>query len=100
MSIEFQQSNPLRPLCFLDSSVVKPMYSLTLRSLDQRLNPLPGYSRENCDLLPENGYNQVISWGGRGAISHNTGRIRIRIDFTGIRPEEFHLYAIYRTEAS
>ncbi|MDE2638714.1 MAG: hypothetical protein OXI30_20290 [Chloroflexota bacterium] len=79
---------------------MKIQSSASGRSLDQRLNPHPGYSRENCDLLRENGYNQVISWGGRGAISHNTGRIRIHIDFTGIRPEEFHLYAIYRTEGS
>ncbi len=73
---------------------------VSVEILDERLNSLPGYSRENCDLLRENGYNQLITWGGRDVIAHQAGRIRIRIDFTGIRPEDIHLYAIYLTEAS
>ena len=74
--------------------------AVSVEVLDEQLNPLPGYSRENCDLLRENGYNQLITWGGRDAISHSAGRIRIRIDFAGVRPEDIHLYAIYLTEAS
>ena len=30
---------------------------LSVEIFDERLNPHPGYSRENCDLLRENGYN-------------------------------------------
>ena len=71
---------------------------LSVEILDERLKPLPAYSRENCDLLSQNGYNQLVTWGGRETISNPSGRIRLRIDFTGVRPEDVSLYAIYLNE--
>ena len=68
---------------------------LTLEILDERLQALPGYSRENCDAPGENGYNQLVTWGGRDTISHSAGRLRVRVDFTGVRPEDVQLYALY-----
>ena len=72
--------------------------SLRIEILDERLNPLPGYLRENCDAPTENGYNQLVTWGERDLISHLSGRIRIRVDFTGVRPEDVRLYALHLRE--
>ena len=72
---------------------------VSVEILDERLNPLPGYSRTGCDLLKENGYNQLVTWGDRDAISHSSSRIRLRVDFTGLRPEDVRLFAIYLRES-
>ncbi len=71
---------------------------LRVAVLDERLNPLPAYSGENCAVLAENGYNQLVTWGGNDVIAHAAGRIRLRVDFTGIRPEDVRLHALYLRE--
>lgn len=83
---------------FLNLDYVHAHSSLSIEILDERLNPLPHYLRETCDAPTENGYNQMVTWGGRDAISHLSGRIRIRVDFTGVRPEDARLYALYLRE--
>lgn len=67
--------------------------------LDERLNPLAGYTHADCNPPTESGYNQLVTWTANDAVSSPTGRIRIRIDFTGIRFEDVRLYAIYLNAA-
>ncbi len=67
---------------------------VSVEILDERLNRLPGYTRANCNTLAESGYNQLVTWGERDFIAHS-GRVRVRIDFTGLRPEDVRLFAIY-----
>ena len=45
------------PRLSLNIDRVSEYGGLSVEIFDERLNPLPGYSRENCDLLRENGYN-------------------------------------------
>lgn len=84
---------------YLNLDCVHEHSSLSIEILDERLHPLPGYLRENCDAPTETGYNQLVTWGGGDAIARLSGRIRIRVDFTGVRPEDVRLYAMYLREA-
>ena len=68
---------------------------LTVAVLDERFNPIPGYSAEDFVPLATSGLAQPISWQGRSAVSDPGVPIRLRIDFTGIRPEDVQLYAVY-----
>ena len=68
---------------------------VTVEILDERLNPLPGYTRQECAPLAGSGYNQEVTWGDRDTVGCETGRVRIRVDFGGLRPEDLRLYAIY-----
>lgn len=74
---------------------VNPYSRVAVEILDERLNPLPGYTSGDCAPLTESGYNQRVSWAERDVIAARAGRIRIRLDFTGIRPEDLRVYAIY-----
>ncbi len=73
---------------------------LSVSILDERLNPLPGYASQDCDPPEESGYNQALSWRGQDAIASKAGRVRIRVDFGGVRPEDPRLYAMYLKEAN
>ena len=55
---------------------------------------LPGYTAKDCTGPEESGLSQRVVWGKNQQVVAN-GPIRIRVDFTGVRPEDLQLYAIY-----
>ena len=63
--------------------------------LDERFLPIEGYARENCLRINSDGFRQFVQWQDRKTVSNVTERIRVRIDFDGIRFEDTRLYAIY-----
>ena len=63
--------------------------------LDEGLNPLPGYNHADCDAPRMSGLDQCVSWGGNRDIHSPSGRIRVRVDFGGLRFEDTRLYAVY-----
>ena len=85
---------------FLNIDRVNEYSNVSVEILDERLNPLPGYSRGLCNTPAEDGFKQLVTWGGKDAISSGEGRIRVRVDFTGIRFEDVRLYAIYLNEVT
>ncbi len=62
--------------------------------LDEHLNPLPILLRENGDWLGDNGYNQMVAWGGCDAISHLSAGMSICEDSGGARPEDVCIYVL------
>ena len=69
---------------------------LALSVLTEDLKPLPGFDRENSAVISKSGFRQPALWSGRKALVSDKP-VRIRIDFTGIRPEDARLYAVYIT---
>jgi hypothetical protein len=64
--------------------------------LDEQFQELPGNRlTESVDLV-QSGLRQKVTWSGKSSVTHR-GRIRVQIKFTGARPEDVKLYAIYVT---
>jgi len=63
--------------------------------LDERFTPIQGHTRTDCLPMTKAGLSEPVSWKSTDIISHKGGRIRIRINFTGVRFEDLHLYAVY-----
>lgn len=63
--------------------------------LDERMCPLPGFAAADCRPVAA-GLAEPVTWAdGLDAIPPTEGRIRLRVDFGGIRPEDASLYALY-----
>ncbi len=67
---------------------------VTLDILDERFQPIEGYTREDC-LPLTSGFHQTVAWKNGERIDGRNGAIRIRLNYTGIRPEDPKVYAIY-----
>ena len=63
--------------------------------LDERFVPIEGYARKNCLPITSDGLRRLVQWQDCKTVSNVTERVRIRIDFDGIRFEDTRLYAIY-----
>ena len=59
-----------------------------------RIVPPPGDTIEDGNSPAESGYNQLVT-SRRWRPDRHHRRLRLRIDFMGLRPEEARLYAIY-----
>lgn len=70
---------------------------VTVDILDKHFQPLDGYASEDC-LPLTSGFHQKVNWksGERIKVKET---IRIRLNFTGIRPEDPKVYAIYVEKA-
>ena len=78
----------------LNISGINQWSSVKVTVLDEQLRELPGYTAKECTPPKESGLSQLVVWGDKRQVVAN-GPIRIRVDFTGVRPEDLRLYAIY-----
>ncbi|HEX4131880.1 MAG TPA: hypothetical protein VHZ24_17745 [Pirellulales bacterium] len=62
--------------------------------LDEHLRELPGYSAAECTGPERSGFSERATWGRQRRVVAE-GSIRVRVDFTGIRPEDLQLFAVY-----
>ena len=67
---------------------------VTVEILNERFTPLPGYTIDRCQPPTTGGFQQPVAWGEQAAIRADE-RIRISVHFTGVRPEDVKLYALY-----
>ena len=65
---------------------------------NERFEPIPGYTAEDCTEPIESGLRQVVTWGEKEVLAGMEGPIRIRVNFEGIRSEDVKLFAIYLTK--
>ena len=65
---------------------------------NERFEPIPGYTAEDCTEPIESGLRQVVRWGEQEVLGGMKGPVRIRVNFEGIRPEDVKLFAIYLTK--
>ena len=68
--------------------------------VNERLEPLRGYTAADCNALAANGLAQPITWRGNDSVQHEGGPIRLRLNFSGVRAEDIRLYAAYLTAAA
>lgn len=71
---------------------------ITVAVLDERLNQLADYSAAACLAPAQGAFEQQVVWQGHDYIEYNKGPIRLRVNFTGLRPEDVKLYALYLRE--
>jgi hypothetical protein len=70
----------------------------TVEVLDEGFAPLPGYGREDCVGNDRSGLRQPVQWRDREAVV-SSRPVRVRVDLSGVRPEDVRLYAVYLEEA-
>jgi hypothetical protein len=70
---------------------------LQVRLLDEGFRPVPGC--EDPVAIMENGLRVPVRWKGASALEKKHGRVRLDIQFEGIRPEDAKLYAAYVSHA-
>jgi hypothetical protein len=68
--------------------------------LDEQFNPIPAYSSESGQPIKTSGFEQIVRWQSKEVIKDLDHPIRIRVDFSGLRPEDIKLYAVYLEELS
>lgn len=71
---------------------------VSVEILDEFFKPLKGYSSKEC-LPIESGLQQRVTWKNHKLVEKKNGAFRIRLNYSGIRPEDPKLYAIYVTNA-
>lgn len=83
---------------FLNIDGIGEHSGVVVEVLDERFNVLPAYAADACLMPTQGGFEQVVRWHGQETITHTDGPIRLRVNFTGLRPEDAKLYAIYLRE--
>jgi hypothetical protein len=78
----------------LNISGINKWSSVKVAVLDEQLRELPGYTAKDCTGPEKSGLSQRVVWGKNQQVVA-PGPIRIRVDCTGVRPEDLKLFAIY-----
>ncbi|MCY3900926.1 MAG: hypothetical protein OXF86_20290 [Caldilineaceae bacterium] len=68
---------------------------VTAEIITEQLEPVPGYSAADCIPPSASGLSQPVAWRGRDTVQYENGPIRLRLNFSGIRPEDIQLFAAY-----
>lgn len=71
---------------------------ISVEVLDERFNVLAGYGAAQCLAPTTGGFDQSVYWQNSATIQHSAGPIRLRVNFTGLRPEDVRLFALYLRE--
>ena len=71
---------------------------LRVEVLNRELEPLPGYSGEDCVPIGEGGMRHPVAWRGREALEGFGHPVRIRVKWEGIRAEDARVFAVYVDE--
>ena len=74
--------------------------TLRVEVLDEQMRPLPGYSREDCLPVTEEGLRTPVRWQGKEAVAGVDAPVRLCINLECERPEDVFLYAAYVADES
>ncbi len=69
--------------------------SISVEIQDQAFHTIAGYESDASQGPNEPGLSQPVTWQSHDVIEGITGRIRVRVNFHGVRPEDVRLYAVY-----
>ena len=83
---------------FINADGLSAQSSLKVEILDEQFSPLPDYSGNDCMRLTESGLRQPVAWRGKQALKGLERPFRVKVSWTGTRPEDANLYAAYVTE--
>ena len=80
---------------FLNASGLGDYSQIRLSLLDEGFKPIAGYSGNDAAVVTVSGLRRPIAW-KNGSTLPNAGKpLRISIEFTGVRPEDARLHAVY-----
>jgi hypothetical protein len=68
---------------------------LRINLVDEGFRPLNGCAGADTAIINENGLRVSVKWKKTPALTKNLGRVRLDIEFAGIRPEDARLFAVY-----
>ena len=75
-------------------NVICTYYGTVRRVGDELWMCIAGYEAANCSGPVRSGLRQQAEWGSRETVEAEAA-VRIRVDFSGVRPEDVRLYAVY-----
>ena len=58
-------------------------------------HPISGYSGEDAGVISTSGLRKPVQWKGGDSLLLSQGLVRLDTNFTGIRPEDCQLHAVY-----
>jgi hypothetical protein len=82
---------------YLNASGLGENTRLRVSLLDAGFQPIPGYSGGDAAEVTQSGFRIPIAWKKGDAIPPSLGRVRLQIEFAGVRPEDAALHAAYVT---
>ena len=85
---------------FVNASGLGEHTQMRLSLLDEGFKPIAGYSGNDAAVLTGNGLRSPITWKGGSALPASGRPVRLSIEFTGVRPEDARLYAVYLSDAA
>ena len=92
-------SQPLLPQSgdrvFVNADGLSEDAYLSVELLDEQLRPLAGYSGVESAVLKKSGLRELATWAGKPSLDGLAGPVRIRVNYTGERPENARVYAVY-----
>jgi len=91
------EGKPVR--VFLNVDDLDQYSTVSVEVLDEQFRPIPGYGAESCFAPPSGGLRQPVRWQGRETVEHADGRVLLRVNFGGVRPEDARIYAVYVEES-
>ena len=80
---------------YVNASGLGEYSQLRIGLVDEGFNPIPGYSGEDVAVIAKSGLRIPVQWKGGDSLLPSQGLVRLDIQFTGIRPEDCQLFAMY-----
>ena len=84
---------------YLNASGLSEESQLQVEILDEKLQPVPGYTAADCTPIKDKtGLRIPVAWGTKTDLGRQEGKgklIRVRVNFTGPEAEAARLFAIY-----
>src|SRR5262249_20674345 len=80
---------------YVNASGLSEQSRLSISLLEEGFRPIPSYSDQNAFVLAENGFRIPVGWKTNGSALPTQGRVRVLVQFEGVRPEDCALHAVY-----
>ena len=84
---------------YVNASGLNEYSRLRVGLMDEGFRMIPGYSGTDAAVVSEDGLRSPIRWKVDRSLRPSLGRVRLDVQFEGIRPEDCRLHAIYVGES-
>ena len=84
---------------YVNASGLNEHSRLRVGLMDEGFRLIPGYSGTDAAVVSEDGLRSPVRWKADRSLRPSLGRVRLDVQFEGIRPEDCRLHAIYVGES-